>query len=112
MAVIFCVLVEKATAFPVRFDETQTVDELKEEIKAAVDPKLRSLAANKLTLYRVDIDASNRQEYIEAVKKIAQELHKHTKLHPMFKLSSVFEDLDPPVPPRRTVHILVKFPEG
>ena len=91
----------------VNLDETKTVVALKDAIKATNPNKLAHIGSHQLTLYRIDVDVSDKQEYIEAVKKIAQELHKHTELNALSKLSDVFENM---VPLKRTVHILVKLP--
>ena len=91
----------------VKLDETKTVVALQDAIKSD-DPKgLAHIGSHQLTLYRVDVDGSDEQEYIESVKKIAQELHKHTELNPLSKLSDVFENL---APLEMTIHILVKLP--
>jgi Crinkler effector protein N-terminal domain len=65
---ILCILIDGTTPFPVTIDETRSVGELK-AIKKKKEPELDAFAADALTLYKVDIDGSDRATMRSASKK-------------------------------------------
>ena len=66
----------------------------------------------KLTLYKIDVDATNKNTYIPIVQDISQDLsniQKATELNPVDELSEVFQTVHPP---KKRIHILVTCPTG
>ena len=52
---MFCMIISSGSTFPVKIDETKTVDHLKDAIKKK-ENELRTVDADTLTLYRVEIE--------------------------------------------------------
>ena len=92
----------------VRIKKTRMVDHLKDKIKQKLAPKLQAFEAAALTLYQIEVDASNKEKAIDAVKHIAKDLSGHDELNPVLPLKDVF--------PRGAlimkIHILVVLPLG
>ena len=102
----------ESTVFSVNIDETRTMRDLKQAIKAATKPTLTGVDANVLTLYRVAIDDPvNRKvnEYIKELKRLSQNLKECTELDEMHQVSEVFGEIPPP---GKSYFILVRTPEG
>jgi hypothetical protein len=106
---IFCIIPGGNPAFSVKIDETETVGHLKKEIKAQNGQTLATVDAVALTLYRIEVDGSNEELYIEEVKRLAQDLSILPKLQVVDKLAEVFASS---APNRQKIHILVKPPKG
>jgi translation initiation factor 2 alpha subunit (eIF-2alpha) len=107
---LFCVMIGRTTPFSVEVDETQSVDKLKKAIKKEQAHELGAFDAVALTLYKIKVDGSNKQEYIQKVQAISQDPSKNAEeLNPISKLSKCFEkeDLTEPV-----IRILVQPPQG
>ena len=104
---VTCAISGDKDIFSVKINSDELVSELKHKIKLE-SPELGGLAANTLSLYRIDVDASNKQRAIHEVKTIAQNLRITDRLNPVSKLNMVF----PSGIPGGKVHILVKIPEG
>ncbi|KAG0226343.1 hypothetical protein BGW42_003750 [Actinomortierella wolfii] len=99
---LFCLLDgnPSSNAFPVHIDRDKTIGELKDEIKSKLTPDLDNTPAHKLTLFQVSIHDEDGDSPITIKHK--------TKLVPMSKISSVFDDN----PPEDTIHILIQLPSS
>jgi Crinkler effector protein N-terminal domain len=109
---IGCFVIGGITPFSVTIDETQSVDELKGAIKKKKEPELDAFAADRLTLYKVDIDGSDDDKCIEKVQVISQKLgdpNEAEKLHSLSRLSKYFRELSPT---EGRIQILVQLPRG
>jgi Crinkler effector protein N-terminal domain len=91
------------------------VHELKKAIKDEIKIGLDALAASALTLYKINVNASDddddEQKYINEVQSISQDLsnrEKAEKLNPIFNLSKYFKESDLP---EETIHVLVQLPD-
>jgi hypothetical protein len=104
---IFCILPDGNSAFPVDIEDTKTVGHLKKEVKAEKQPELDDFAANALTLYHIDVDISNKKEYIEKVNRVALDLGSLKELEVGDTLVEVFASSPPS---SRKIHILVIQP--
>ena len=106
---LVCIIIGESTAFPVKIDETQTVGELKKFIKKETEPDLDGVAAHRLTLYKVNIDMSDKAKFTKEVQDISQDLSKTEKelFNPSEELSHVFKSPDPL---KGNIHILIQLP--
>ena len=102
---IFCVIIGQNHAFPVDIDNGYTVGHLKNKIKAMKTQALASIEADVLTLYRIDVDGTDEDEYIKDVNALAQNLSRLRKLSALQLLTDVFGASAPP--PQR-IHVLVQ----
>lgn len=101
-------IVPGSNIFSVNIDNNKIVDELKKKIKEAKAPELDTLAADALTLYQINVVASNEKEYLEQVKVLAQNLSTLNKLNLFDSLDKVF----PSGPLESRIQILVEVPKG
>ncbi|KAG0195806.1 hypothetical protein BGX28_000580 [Mortierella sp. GBA30] len=104
---VFCLVdgEPKSNAFSVKIDPTETVDSLKNYIKAKKTPEYDDIAADKLTLWRVSVpddDDNDNDERPILVDKVPEK----KKLKATHELSAVFEEK----PLKNTIHILVQHP--
>jgi Crinkler effector protein N-terminal domain len=101
---IFCVVVDENSPFSIKIQPDATVDDLKDSIKAKNQPEFDGFAANRLTLFKVDVPA---QDMGEARQQIAA-----LGLPSMGIMNAVFElrDYYSEPPPKKTIHILVQSP--
>jgi len=104
---IWCILIGEDSQFPVKLDETKTVYDLKEEIKTKNNPRLNNFAATELTLYKIDVDAT--EDGIKEARRLSLNLNELEKLNPSAELQGVFRNT---APPGGKIHILVQVPEG
>ena len=125
---LFCAIIGQKNAFPVDIKKTQTVDDLKDKIKAKKDPELASFAADSFTLYKVDIAVA--ETYHEVMRTISQsatcpqairtipqlqntvedmveDTHKEL-INPFHQLSTIFLS----TPAKDTISIIVELPPG
>ena len=105
---VFCFIPGEDSSFPVKIDETESVGTLKEEIKAAKHPELEHVAANKLTLYKVEIEdeldySFTEQGLVSHLNQLYQDRNQNDGLRARRKLSEVF-------PPGKSYYILVQVP--
>jgi hypothetical protein len=111
-----CIIIGQATAFTVTINETQYVDELKDEIKKKQQHNLAEVDADQLTLYKVNIDVSTKELLDAAKLAIFQSSIEYEKeeLEGLWELSTYFQESGPPenAIPKRTIHILVQLPRG
>jgi hypothetical protein len=106
---IFCAITGYEP-FSVNIDETRTVGELKNSIKAKAAQILASVDALALTLYRIDVAATdNMKTTMEAVGRSAQNVSSRDPLRPLLSLQAVYP---PPGPPGMMVHIFVQLPSS
>lgn len=110
---MYCFLPGDSTVFEVKILETGTVAGLKKKIKK--EKKIfDAVDADELTLYRVNIDASDLQKAIDEAETISQGLSTSGDVeslnvelrNPLDGLKDVF----PQGPAPRTLHILVQPP--
>jgi len=108
---IFSILIGETKPFAVTLNENQTVNALQHAIKAERQ-KLTPFDADAvdLTLYLINATGSNHQERIEAVRLKSQNLSILQELDSVDLLADVFASSDGP--PLRTIHVLVRTPEG
>jgi len=104
---IFCILRGGRPAFSVKIDKTETVDDLKEAIKTKVTQALDGVEANALTLYQVNIDASDMEKAIVEAEIRFQGLKNLTRLSEAKTLEGVIGSSPPPI---ERIHILVQAP--
>jgi hypothetical protein len=108
MSTIFCFLLERRDQpFSIKFDGTQSVDDLKFAIKKTKEAALAGLGAHDLKLYRVDLEYDS-TKYIGQAHDIFKDPSKCKLLDLFDDLGAVFGDL----PARPTIHILVEFGES
>ena len=72
MYTLFCMIEGQYIPFSVKINETQSVDELKTEIRKKTSNRFRNIAADKLTLYKINVDASDRNKYEDTMHAISQ----------------------------------------
>ena len=103
---LFCTVdgESQSNAFSVKPTPTDTVDDLKDLIKAKKSPRFDDIAADELTLWRVSIPVDGDDITIQ-LDQVTDTDKK--KLGPTTRLSKVFpEEL-----PEDTVHIIVQRPQ-
>jgi hypothetical protein len=95
--------------FSVKIDETDIVDDLKQEIKKQLAPKLNAFVANDLVLYKTKVDISNDDEHkiLEQISKGTYQFKLKLKLKSARKISSYFKRDS-----EETVEVLVEIPPG
>jgi len=102
-----CFLIGGDRYFKVEIDPAKEVANLKSAIKAQKPLALKDIEADQLTLYKIDVDATDQNTYITIVQDISQDLsntEKATELNDAHDLSEVFETMHLP---KRRIHILV-----
>jgi len=92
--------------FPVTIDEKQIVAELRGAIKTEKSLTLADIEADRLTLYKIDVDALEENEYTERVNGLSQNLGTLQKLNPAKSMGTVF----PKGPLDERIEILVEVP--
>jgi hypothetical protein len=108
---IFCVVdgEPQSRKFSVKPKLTDTIDDVKDLIKAKKSPRFDDIAADKLTLWKVSIPIvpANKDNTIALNEEVSR-----TYLEPAHKLSNVFEnELEKnAVLTEDTLHILVERP--
>ena len=109
---IFCILPGGRPAFAVKIEQTETVSDLKDAIRAKKDNELVAIDADALSLYHVNVGALDMQKAIVEVEGIFQDLSTSENrewLNPITTLESIFGASGPP---RDKIHILVLVPGG
>ena len=107
-----CAVLGTNTIFGVTLNETQSVADLKEHIKATKAQTLAAVEADTLTLYKVNIDVSTTETFEKALGDISQNsicCVKEELRYPFSKLFNTFKESDLL---KATLHILVKRPAG
>ena len=104
---LFCAIISEDTLLPIKFNGTQTVAELKDVIKAKAAQTLASVDAHTLTLYKVNIDISNKETSSGVKKQISQSSIEvdRQELDPEDDLSEYWGESD--LSKKKTIHILV-----
>lgn len=97
-------IIPNGPAFTVDISGTSTVRQLKSAIKVSAGSVLDTIAAAALKLYQINIDGSNRDEYIKEVQRLAQSLDSLTRLSDSAMLCRVFPSHGPL---NGRIHILV-----
>ena len=107
-----CMILGEKTLFPVKINETQLVDELKDKIKEKNGNRFKGLNARDLTLYKLNVAKSDK-DYRKIREAIAQglfELKETGDLEPTDVISGCF--IDPDRPKDQAIHIVVVEPKG
>ena len=107
-----CMILGEKTLFPVKINETQLVDELKDKIKEKNGNRFKGLNARDLTLYKLNVAKSDK-DYRKIREAIAQglfELKETDQLEPTDVISRCF--IDPDRPKDQAIHIVVVEPKG
>jgi len=107
---LFCTVLGHGDLFPVKVDETQSVDELKTKIRTKKVPEFNHFAVDRLTLYKIKVDFPNENEYDDIMRKVSEPgyvFDPKLKLIPTFKMLKYFEQ-----GPEGDIHILVELPQG
>jgi len=107
MYTIWCIVVGETTPFSVEIDETKSVDALKKAIKKEKKPMFKAFAADRLTLYKINVPFEGSGKHLETVQEIYQNLSEQTSLGPWIQLSTIEGEFPPGM-----LHILVKPPAG
>jgi len=100
---IFAILYGEEDAFFIELDKTEVVGALTKAIKAE-NSDLATFDAHKLTLYKVNLDEPNDQDFRKGLEDISQDLSKATRLS--LELSMYFDEETDFQQGR--IHILVK----
>jgi hypothetical protein len=100
---LFCVVVKENIPFSVKIQPDATVDDLKEAIKIKKQPEFDGFAADRLTLFKINVPAAADRD--KALAAFAANLPS-TTMDPLLGLNAYFLD----APPRGTIHILVQTP--
>ena len=107
-----CAIIGTNTAFSVKLNKTQLVAELKERIKTAKFKVLASVEADRLTLYKVNLDVSTAETNSKVLQAIEQNsvycVREELQVQ-LSELSSTFKETDLP---KTAIHVLVKCPAG
>ncbi|KAF9312447.1 hypothetical protein BG003_006268 [Podila horticola] len=102
---LFCLVDGEATsnAFSIKIPSNDTIDDLKDLIKAKIPDTFNGVDAKDLTLWHVSLPVipANKHKPIAA-----SEIEFKTELDPTDDLNDVFEE----TPPRKTIHIIVQRP--
>jgi hypothetical protein len=110
---LVCIIIGKATTFTITINETQYVDQLKDEIKKKQE---LNIVASELTLYKVNIDVSTKESREAAKRAISRSSIECEKdeLEPSWELSEYFQESGPSEKsvPKKAIHILVQVPRG
>jgi hypothetical protein len=96
--------------FSVNIDSNKSVDQLKKEIKTSLDPKLKDVATNDLTLYKVNVDMSDYNQYDQIIKEMSRSDYRFPqkeKLVDIAEISRYFQKDS-----GSTVEVLVEIPPG
>jgi hypothetical protein len=112
---IHCLIEGEDNGFSVKLDSNETVEELKEAIKIKGGRALADIEARDLELYHVGIlthELDDSDVDVDYVAKAREEMRK-PQLPPELKnqfreLVEIFKG----IPPRRTLHIIVRISSG
>jgi Crinkler effector protein N-terminal domain len=102
---LFCIVINGESAFPVDIQSNTTVGALKKAIKKEKEPEFDGFAADRLTLYLVNLLDDD-----DLAKNVKQPLAIEP-LTPLIKVTKQVGDLLPRGPTKETVHILVQTPD-
>ncbi|CAG8686014.1 3542_t:CDS:2, partial [Acaulospora colombiana] len=109
---LFCIVEGESSPFPVEIQPDQTISALKDAIKLEMQPRFNDIAANELTLYKLNIpEDSNDSDDEHLEEKVNQQLTAEPApkpLNPTFELLDIYPIDDPPA--KRQVHIFVRVP--
>jgi Crinkler effector protein N-terminal domain len=103
-----CIVIGEKTEFSVKVDDADLVDELKDAIKKKVEHALGAFDAHALTLYKVEINRSNAEEYIKNLQEASQNPSSNPRLDPADELKVHYASSPPP----QMLHILVELPRS
>ena len=110
-----CIVLGEKNIFQVKINETQSVIELKQEIKKGKDIRFKDIDADELTLHRIKInlDVSDEDEYDRILDEVSKPGYMFTskrKLRDAWEISQYFGD--PSHRPKMTIHILMELPQS
>jgi len=107
-----CIVLGEKSAFPVKINNTQSVGDLKKEIREQKAPEFNSFAPDKLKVYKLNIAISD-PDYPKVQADISGkkfECNETDKLEPVVGLSEYFGDSNPPK--KSAIHIVVVTPQS
>ena len=107
---LLCAILGEDSSFTVAFNKTQIVDELKETIKEKDVDELAPYNATSLTLFKINAATPDGETFERVIGDIRQaSIEGAVKMHPIFTLSTYFNDEDFCQP---KVHIAIQLPRG
>src|SRR6267154_1523995 len=108
---IFCFLLGTKNIFSVDYNEKTTVDHLKEAIRQKNLDILANIWARDLTLYKINVDISDDNEYPGIIDEISRGTFAFNPpkqpLNPSRLVSRIFQKDS-----KETIDVLVELPEG
>jgi hypothetical protein len=104
---LFCLVDGEATsqAFSVDIEQTKAVDQLKKVIKTEKAPRFDDVAADELTLWKVEIPDDDDDEEIPFLLNAVS-----TKDKKKLKATRELNEFFTKPPPKKTIHIIVQRP--
>ena len=108
MITLFCLVQDESitNVFSVKIPPTDTVDDLKELIKKKKAPEFDTIAADKLKLWKVNINIDNASAVLKDLVLENNEEKGVQELIPVKKIFKVF----PEEPDEEHIHIIVERP--
>src|SRR5258706_8858926 len=107
---VTCAILGHRTAFSVKIDSNEQVSELKRQIRAEQFQALALFQASDLNLYKINIPVT--PTYDAVIEPIYQRTVNVNEDDELKDPTAELEDVFPDGAPRKTIHILVKVPEG
>jgi len=107
-----CFILGAEDTFTVKIKKTQSVGELKDEVKRKNEPKFNHLVAHEFTLHQIYIDISNDAEYANKLVEIPQPgyvFDPKNRLNAPRMISSYFGK--PSDRSQDAIHVLVELPQ-
>jgi hypothetical protein len=101
---LLCLVNGDSSAFPVRIDKTLLVGDLKNEIKKAKAPEFDNFAADKLTLWKVNIPDDGEA----AIQRLALQADtaNEIKMRPTKKIGEYYREQ----PAEGHIHVVIERP--
>jgi len=108
---IWCFIIGDNQTFQVRIDPAGSVDDLKTQIKKRNQVGLKDIDADRLTLYQAELKGSIarvRQDRIDELKRLSQNLNECTFLDELQQLSDFFGENSE----EKQCYAIVQLPKG
>jgi len=108
-----CLVLGAEDTFPVKIMEAQSVGELKDEIKKKKPNDFNGVDADRLTLYKINVDLSNPVEYENIMREVSQPSHVFNpklRLLAAWRISTHFGESSDRL--EGNIHILVELPRS
>ncbi|SRR5258706_9032305 len=107
---VTCAILGHRNAFSVEIDSDKPVSTLKSKIRAEQFQALRSFQASDLKLYKINIPVT--PTYNAAIEPIYQRTINFNEGDELADPTAQLEEVFLEGAPRKTIHVLVKVPEG